>query len=238
MAESSAITVSGRRSREETERLLVEFEQSGMTRQAFCREKSIALHTLDYYRHKHKNRAKSSVARLLQVELVGPLPPRSCCSLFATLCSIQPTTIIKYTRVRPGVLQNRSTQAEDIWRPGWYAVSISGSWQQIIDFGLNCFGCGHRYSLFHRHWNEEKTNTVASLRRRFVTEIGQFAAYTQFRSTFLRTRRITENVPPTITVDMYASQNMRLPFYLFDAVHQFTNVCLARIHPQEGGRRP
>jgi len=79
MAESSAITVSGRRSREETERLLVEFEQSGMTRQAFCRERSIALHTLDYYRHKHKNRAKSSVARLLPVELVSPLPPRSCC---------------------------------------------------------------------------------------------------------------------------------------------------------------
>jgi hypothetical protein len=79
MAESSAITVSGRRSREEAERLLVEFEQSGMTRLAFCRERSIALHTLDYYRHKHKNRAKSSVARLLPVELVGPLSPRSCC---------------------------------------------------------------------------------------------------------------------------------------------------------------
>jgi hypothetical protein len=73
MAESSSITVSGRR------RLLVEFERSGMTRQAFCQERSIALHTLDYYRHKHKNRAKPSVARLLPVEFVGPLPPRSCC---------------------------------------------------------------------------------------------------------------------------------------------------------------
>ncbi len=71
--------MSGRRSREEAERLLVEFERSGMTRQAFCRESGIALHTLDYYRHKHKNRAQSGVARLLPVEFVGPLPPRSCC---------------------------------------------------------------------------------------------------------------------------------------------------------------
>jgi hypothetical protein len=79
MAESSSITVSGRHSREEAERLLVEFERSGMTRQAFCRERSIALHTLDFYRHKHKNRAKSNVARLLPVEIVGPLPPQSYC---------------------------------------------------------------------------------------------------------------------------------------------------------------
>jgi hypothetical protein len=79
MADSSSITVSRRRSREEAERLLVEFERSGMTRHAFCRESGIALHTLDYYRHKHKNRAKSSVGQLLPVELVGPLPPRSCC---------------------------------------------------------------------------------------------------------------------------------------------------------------
>jgi hypothetical protein len=79
MAESSSITVRSRRIREEAERLLVEFERSGMTRQAFCRETSIARHTLDYYRHKHKKRAKSSVARLLPVEIVSPLPPRSCC---------------------------------------------------------------------------------------------------------------------------------------------------------------
>ena len=42
----------------------------------------------------------------------------------------------------------------------------------------------------------------------------EFVAYPQLRSTFLRTRRITAKVPPTITVNRYASQNIHLPFYL------------------------
>jgi hypothetical protein len=58
---------------------------------------------------------------------------------------------------------------------------------------------------------KEKTNSVASLRRRFVSGIGQFAAYIQFWSDFLRNRRIITNVPPTITVDKYASQNISHP---------------------------
>lgn len=59
-----------------------------------------------------------------------------------------------------------------------------------------------------------------------------------FGSTFLRARRTTAKVPPTITVNRYASQNIHLSFLAFEAVSQFTNVCLARIRPQEGGHRP
>lgn len=74
MSESSCALVSDRRSREEAERLVREFEQSGMTRVAFCREREIRPHTLDYYRRKLGN---PEPAQLLPVELVGALPVRS-----------------------------------------------------------------------------------------------------------------------------------------------------------------
>lgn len=66
----------GRRSREEAERLVREFEQSGMTPTAFCRAQGIALHTLAYYRQKYRKQGKPGAAHLLPVELVGPLPAR------------------------------------------------------------------------------------------------------------------------------------------------------------------
>ena len=40
----------------------------------------------------------------------------------------------------------------------------------------------------------------------------EFVAYPQLPSTFLRTRRITAKVPPTITVNRYAIQNIHLSF--------------------------
>src|ERR1700722_418878 len=40
----------------------------------------------------------------------------------------------------------------------------------------------------------------------------EYVAYLQLRSTFLKTRRITANIPPTITVNRYASQNIHLSF--------------------------
>ena len=43
----------------------------------------------------------------------------------------------------------------------------------------------------------------------------------QLRSTFLRTRKITAKVPPRITVNRYASQNMHLPIYFW---MPFTNL--------------
>lgn len=76
MSESSSAVVGVRRSREEAERLVSEFEQSGMTRTAFCRGRGVSAHMLDYYRRKLGNGKPSRTAQLLPVELVGPLPAR------------------------------------------------------------------------------------------------------------------------------------------------------------------
>lgn len=77
MSESSSSVVGGRRSREEAQRLVSEFEQSGMTRTAFCQGHGVTPHVLDYYRRKLGNSKQSRTAQLLPVELVGPLPTRS-----------------------------------------------------------------------------------------------------------------------------------------------------------------
>ena len=58
-----------RRSRVEAERLVLEYEQSGMTRKAFCGERGIALHTLDYHRRQHFSRAVATT-QLVPGELV------------------------------------------------------------------------------------------------------------------------------------------------------------------------
>jgi hypothetical protein len=68
--------VGSRRSREEAERLVRDFEQGGMTRTAFCQARGIAPHTLDYYRHKHRSREHPGAGQLVAVELVGRLPAR------------------------------------------------------------------------------------------------------------------------------------------------------------------
>ena len=40
----------------EAERLVQDFEHSGLTRKAFCTARGVALHTLDYYRHRDRVR--------------------------------------------------------------------------------------------------------------------------------------------------------------------------------------
>ena len=50
MTEPQEHKVRCRRSREEAARLVLEYEQSGLTRQAFCRQHSLSLATLDNYR--------------------------------------------------------------------------------------------------------------------------------------------------------------------------------------------
>jgi hypothetical protein len=47
-----------------------------MSRTAFCEAQGIALHTLAYYRQKYRRPGRPGAARLLPVELVGPLPAR------------------------------------------------------------------------------------------------------------------------------------------------------------------
>lgn len=77
MSEASSSVVGGRRSREEAERLVCEFEQSGMRRAAFCQGRGVAPHTLDYYRRKLGNPNQARATQLLPVELVGPVATRS-----------------------------------------------------------------------------------------------------------------------------------------------------------------
>jgi hypothetical protein len=63
------------RSQAEAERLVPDFEQSGLTRKAFCTARGVAMHTLDYYRHRDRvRRPISEVEQLVPIELIDPSP--------------------------------------------------------------------------------------------------------------------------------------------------------------------
>lgn len=55
MTEPQEHRVRRRRSREEAARLVSEYEQSGLTRQAFCRQHGLSLTTLDNYRKRRSS---------------------------------------------------------------------------------------------------------------------------------------------------------------------------------------
>lgn len=64
------------RSQAEAERLVRDFEQSGLSRRAFCTARGVALHTLDYYRYRDRVRRQAGGAeQLVPVELVDPSAP-------------------------------------------------------------------------------------------------------------------------------------------------------------------
>jgi hypothetical protein len=71
MSESGVVGSGGRRSRLEADGLAAEFEQSGMTRTAFCQVHGISAHRLDYYRRMRRVRAGGG-PHLLPVELAAP----------------------------------------------------------------------------------------------------------------------------------------------------------------------
>jgi transposase-like protein len=78
MSEISTLRTRGRRSRAEAERLVQEYEQSGLSRKAFCRAHGVSLHTLDYYRHRGRVRQSSKADEgLVAVELVDGTAGRS-----------------------------------------------------------------------------------------------------------------------------------------------------------------
>jgi hypothetical protein len=64
--------VAGRRSRSEADRLVLAFDQSGMSRIAFCRAHGVSAHTLDYYRR--MRRGKPEAQKLLPVQFVQASP--------------------------------------------------------------------------------------------------------------------------------------------------------------------
>lgn len=68
MKETSSGSKARHRSREEAARLVGEFEQSGMTRKAFCIERGVAVHTLDDYGQRLGAEAVATTPQLLPVE--------------------------------------------------------------------------------------------------------------------------------------------------------------------------
>jgi hypothetical protein len=75
MRENNTESTRRHRSQAEAERLVRDFEQSGLSRKAFCTARGVALHTLDYYRHRDRVRRQvGGVERLVAVELVDPTP--------------------------------------------------------------------------------------------------------------------------------------------------------------------
>ena len=82
MSEAIGIVVRRHRSRAEAERLVSEFEQSGLRRQAFCAQHGLSVGTLDNYR-KHRRpldgqfsaQGPATAKRFLPVELVSRVAP-------------------------------------------------------------------------------------------------------------------------------------------------------------------
>ena len=72
MMESKVVGVR-RRSRVEADRLALEFERSGMSRQEFSRERGVSVHSLDSYRRRLRGARPAPLPQLLPVELTGPL---------------------------------------------------------------------------------------------------------------------------------------------------------------------
>src|ERR1700692_828992 len=75
MSEAAGIGVRRRRSRVEAERLVVEFEPSGLTRQAFCSQHGLSVGTLDRYREHRRPEAPAAASRMLPVEIVTSVAP-------------------------------------------------------------------------------------------------------------------------------------------------------------------
>lgn len=66
------------RSQAEAESLVRDFEQSGLPRKAFCTARGVALHTLDYYRHRDRVRRPIAGAKqLVPVEVIDSTPADS-----------------------------------------------------------------------------------------------------------------------------------------------------------------
>jgi len=67
-----------RRSGAEAERLVAEYEASGLTRQAFCAGHGLSVAALDKYRRRHGRASTRGAGRMVPVEVVtGPASPTS-----------------------------------------------------------------------------------------------------------------------------------------------------------------
>jgi transposase-like protein len=69
MRDTRAVEERRRRSQAEAESLVRDFEQSGLSRKAFSSAHGVALHALDYYRARYRNRRAAQ--ELLPVDLIS-----------------------------------------------------------------------------------------------------------------------------------------------------------------------
>ena len=74
MNEEQVCAVRRRRSRQEVEQVVAEYESSGLSRIEFCRERGVALSTLGRYRSRQGRQAAAGSNALLAVELSGRAP--------------------------------------------------------------------------------------------------------------------------------------------------------------------
>ena len=71
MSEAVGIVVRRHRSRVEADRLAVEFEQSGLTREAFCAQRGLPVRTLTRYCKQWRSETPAAASRILPVELIS-----------------------------------------------------------------------------------------------------------------------------------------------------------------------
>ena len=74
MNEEQVSVVRRRRSRQEVEQLIAEYESSGLSRSEFCRERGLSLSTLSRYRKRRARQAPAGRNALLAVEVSGRAP--------------------------------------------------------------------------------------------------------------------------------------------------------------------
>lgn len=74
---SEAAVVRKRRSRVEVQRLVAEFEASGLTRDAFCQQRGLSLATLDKYRRRVHPGPRSVAGPMLAVEVFSRTPEQA-----------------------------------------------------------------------------------------------------------------------------------------------------------------
>ena len=67
---SEAGSVRRRRSRAEVEKLVAEYEASGLTRDVFCQQRDLSVVTLDKYRRRVQKWARSGSGPMVPVEVV------------------------------------------------------------------------------------------------------------------------------------------------------------------------
>src|SRR6202162_96074 len=74
MNEKQVFEIRRRRSRQEVEQLIAEYESSGLSRSEFCRERGLSLSSLSRYRKRRARQAPAGRNALLAVEVSGQAP--------------------------------------------------------------------------------------------------------------------------------------------------------------------